>query len=580
MISLLLKLVYSALLLGIVGVAARELWTVWLDTRVYIGTFDVVSESGKDDGASQAFSQRIVAAQTILSQQVIDYQSRRSGDTPSDPTYAIPGMPALNLPPEALAGVDITVQNINVRQILTAVRRGFLEPNEVSGRVTQRPGAFLAAVEWPQAPRPAGGAPALTKFLVPSRATAQEEAAYIACSISWARAASSDAKFAAIPRTQFCDFAAALTDLYALEDAASTPEGLDEKGLQVVRKHAATLRSHYEDNHVLPGIYRLRADLLELLPEKKRTQDELIEAQEARVRYAMLSSELQGLPEQEKRMAALAIARPAILLDNGKLKDPPENWAGVLKRHIVEIGAAAGSTGLILDSVGNPTATGFIVAPGVMMTTSYVSNALRVSKTEPSKPAKPPTLCLGPSAANCAPSLELGDVIYPKETTDSPLVLIELHGHDQVLQPPLSVADPLPAPNDIIGSYVHVIGYPVRDPRMPEEFMKRLLGETDGKKRLMPGRVLAVGSSMSIYPVGDTTVLTTDISTTGGVGGGPLIDLKSGKVIGVAHSGSWKGDRGKFAYSVPIPRAVIDIINQRTRGTQDSQAVPGKQSNN
>jgi Trypsin-like peptidase domain len=165
-------------------------------------------------------------------------------------------------------------------------------------------------------------------------------------------------------------------------------------------------------------------------------------------------------------------------------------------------------------------------------------------------------------------------MIYPKERDESPLVLIELRGHDPVLQPPLSVADPLPGPNEVVGSYVYVIGYPVRDARMPDEFIKRLLGETDGQKRLMPGRVLAVGSSMSIYPVGNTTVLTTDISTSGGAGGGPLIDLKTGKVIGVAHSGFWKGDRGKFAYSVPIPRAALDIINQRTRGAQDAHGNP------
>jgi hypothetical protein len=123
----------------------------------------------------------------------------------------------------------------------------------------------------------------------------------------------------------------------------------------------------------------------------------------------MLNSELQGLPEQEKRMAALAIARPAILLDNGKLKDPPKNWSGVLKRRTVEIGAATDSTGLILDSAGNPTATGFIVAPGVMMTTWYVSQALRPRKAEPSTPTKSPRLCLGQSATNCGTSLDLGD---------------------------------------------------------------------------------------------------------------------------------------------------------------------------
>jgi hypothetical protein len=138
MMSLLLKIVYSALLIGLVGVAVRELWTVWLDPRVYIGKFDVVTESGEDSEKSDAFAKRIVAAQTILAQQLTDYQSRNSANTPSDTTYAISGMEPLLLPPEALAGIDITVQNVNLRQLLSVVRRNFLAPNEVSGQVTAR----------------------------------------------------------------------------------------------------------------------------------------------------------------------------------------------------------------------------------------------------------------------------------------------------------------------------------------------------------------------------------------------------------------------------------------------------------
>jgi S1-C subfamily serine protease len=317
-------------------------------------------------------------------------------------------------------------------------------------------------------------------------------------------------------------------------------------------------------------------------PKKKRTQDELVEAQEARVRYAMLSSELQALPEEEKRMAALALARPAILLDNGKLKDPPENWAGVLKRYTAEIGASAGSTGLVINS-DRTVGTGFIVAPGVMMTARHVIDAaLHSPNAEASMPAKPSNLCLGSSAANCIASLELGDVLYPKEKEESRIALVELRGHDPDLQPPLSITDPPPAPNEVVGNYVYVIGYPFRVGPMPEDFVKRLLGQVDGQSRLMPGRVLAFGSVPGIESHGNT-VFTTDISTTSGTGGGPLIDLKTGKVIGVSYAGVWKGERGKFAYAAPIPRAALDIINQRNRGAPEAQGsapLPGKQPGN
>jgi hypothetical protein len=50
--SVIAKLVYSGLLLSLSGVMLRELWTVWFDTTIYIGRFDVVSDTGKDDSAS------------------------------------------------------------------------------------------------------------------------------------------------------------------------------------------------------------------------------------------------------------------------------------------------------------------------------------------------------------------------------------------------------------------------------------------------------------------------------------------------------------------------------------------------
>jgi hypothetical protein len=81
--SIIAKLVYSMLLLGLAGVLLRELWTVWFDTTIYIGRFDVVSETGKDDSASALFPKRIVSAQAILAQQFNDYQTRRAADPPS-----------------------------------------------------------------------------------------------------------------------------------------------------------------------------------------------------------------------------------------------------------------------------------------------------------------------------------------------------------------------------------------------------------------------------------------------------------------------------------------------------------------
>jgi hypothetical protein len=157
----------------------------------------------------------------------------------------------------------------------------------------------------------------MTKFLVPSQQTEQDAATYIASSIMWARVKAKLPEEVEFSRAQFCDFSIAPNDLYSLAESASRPSGLSAKDVPLVRKLAMQLRAHYGAAQVFPQIYRLRADLLDLLPDSERKQNELIDAQEDRVRFAMLSPEIAKLDESEKRYVALAMARPAIPVEKG-----------------------------------------------------------------------------------------------------------------------------------------------------------------------------------------------------------------------------------------------------------------------
>jgi hypothetical protein len=154
--------------------------------------------------------------------------------------------------------------------------------------------------------------------------------------------------------------------------------------------------------------------------------------------------------------------------------------------------------------------------------------------------------------------------------------------HDIVVYPPLPLAEPLAPTNTLIGQYAFVIGYPFHDDRrMPAEFTKHLLGEQDGHKRLMPGRILAFGQARpsgvvgphGVHPGAD--VFATDISTSGGTAGAPLVDLATGRVIGVSYAGQWKDERGKFAYAEFIPKGAIAVI-RRSRGEADQPSTEPK----
>ena len=575
--EMILRVAYSVVLVALSGVLLRELWTVWMDPQVYVGQFEVVSESAEEKETGANFAKRIVNSQAVMSRQIAEYQSRGGTDAPTDITYLLGDSDVLKLPPAALEGIDITIQSVNLREVLSAVRKQFRAPNEVHGHVTIRPGSVLTAVEWPHAPRFATNENSVAHFITPSRATPQESAGYVACSILWARAAAAEARMRTFSRAQICDFATALDDLYALGATASQPAGLSDAEAALVRVRAAQLRTHYSGapaGGVFPELYRLRADLLDLLPEKSRTQEELVQAQEDRLRYAMLSPTLRDLPDDQKRLTALALARPAIQLTS-PLR-PPQNWSMLLTHHESTIRTIAASTGLVVTPDGSPVGTGFIVAPGLMLTASFVVDRIRETKGSAPNQQKPARLCLGLSAKDCEPSFEIGSEAFRDET--AMVSLLELPGHDPLESPPLSFLTPLPEANAMTGRYAFVVGYPFRDDRMPKGFLDQLLGQDDGRKRVMPGRILAFGPSTSRARLESTraATFTTDISTTVGTGGGPLVDLSAGLVIGVSYGGEWRGERGKFANANPLPAGAIDLIRQRTHGQADATAQSPK----
>lgn len=572
--DVILKLVYSAVLLGLSGILIRELWTVWADPQVYVGRFEVVSETGEGSETGAIFAKRIVSGQAVMARQITEYQSRSGDEAPTDATYLMPGTEFLKLPPEALEGIDITIQNVNVRELMNAVRKRFRAPNEVRGHVTMREGSVLTAVDWPRAPRISDGKSSMAQFITPSRPTAQESAAYVACSILYGRASAAEPRISAFSRAQICDFATGLNDLYALGATASQPAGLTADESAIVRMRARQLRGHYGSGAVFPELYRLRADLLDLLPEQGRTQGELVDAQEDRLRYAMLSPKLRDLPEEEKRFTALALARPAVLLESPL--PAPDNWSRILTRHEAAVRATAASTGLLVRADGMPVGTGFIVAPGLVMTATFVLDQIKPANGKKTTVERSSgRLCLGVSAEKCEPALSIGADLFRDEAAQ--IAIAELADHDPIDHPPLPLLAPLPEANTLTGRYAFVVGYPFRDARMPKAFVDRLLGKDEGRKRVIPGRILAFGPDRS-GPSGvernQSQVFTTDMSTSGGTGGAPLVDISTGTVMAVSYAGMWRGERGKFSYARPIPSAALELVNRRTRGETDAGAKP------
>ena len=102
-----------------------------------------------------------------------------------------------------------------------------------------------------------------------------------------------------------------------------------------------------------------------------------------------------------------------------------------------------------------------------------------------------------------------------------------------------------------VDDFVVTIGYPARDPRVPDQqLVKRIFGDVYEKKRLAPGQITEVG-------VED---LQHDCSTLGGNSGSPVISLKTGEAVGLHFSGLFLESN----FAVPAPK-VLELLQKVQR---------------
>lgn len=114
------------------------------------------------------------------------------------------------------------------------------------------------------------------------------------------------------------------------------------------------------------------------------------------------------------------------------------------------------------------------------------------------------------------------------------------------LAKPIPLAEAV-SPDD----FVVTIGYPARDPRVPDQrLVQRIFGDVYEKKRLAPGQVTDVGPEE----------LQHDCSTLGGNSGSPVINLKTGEAVGLHFSGLFL--ESNFAVTAPKVRELLGKVQR------------------
>ena len=277
----------------------------------------------------------------------------------------------------------------------------------------------------------------------------------------------------------------------------------------------------------------------------RRSDAELAEESADLVRTEVL--EIPPSPEMlehaiELESIALRRERPVLSIRDDQAElvfiDPADSeiWQARLTRATPFLDAAIRAVGRIelsggrLDWVG----TGWLVAENILVTNRHVANEFAFRKGQGF------TFRLGNDGPMRAavdfiqefnnPKTLLFKLVRPIHIEEEPgpdvsFFEVELTGGDPKIAKPIELAaEPLETEN------VATIGYPAYDSRIPEpELMERLFGKAYNKKRLAPGGVTRVEQTRILH----------NCTTLGGNSGSVVLDLDTGKALGLHFSGSF-----------------------------------------
>lgn len=129
-----------------------------------------------------------------------------------------------------------------------------------------------------------------------------------------------------------------------------------------------------------------------------------------------------------------------------------------------------------------------------------------------------------------------------------------------------SLASPIPLIDAPVATkLVATIGYPAFDSRIPEpDLMNRIFGNLYDSKRLSPGAVTKVGETNLLH----------NCTTLGGNSGSVVLDLESGRALGLHFSGSFL--KSNYAVRADVVQKILSDIQSgvRRREVSTSRARP------
>jgi hypothetical protein len=181
--------------------------------------------------------------------------------------------------------------------------------------------------------------------------------------------------------------------------------------------------------------------------------------------------------------------------------------------------AAANATAKILPGPDNPNlfiGTGFLIGPRALALTDFIANE------------KPRFAVFGDKRV-------VIEEVVGATNDDRHAALVRIAPAEQA---PLKLRWALPE----VGTRIAVIGHPLITFTPTIVTLAAFTTYPTGEKMIMPGIIVSV----------EETKLTYECWTMAGVAGGPILDLATGEVIGIHHSGKYEGGAKKLGFGVPV----------------------------
>ena len=260
--------------------------------------------------------------------------------------------------------------------------------------------------------------------------------------------------------------------------------------------------------------------------------------------------------------------RPVYLVQDSEFDVPPDDFPNSDEIK-ARVGAAEATLERIIPSVGRVDVrnhrldwlgTAWMVAPGVAVTNRHVAeevaqrdNGNFVFRSFSGAPPVSATVDWRHEFQRGTESrFRVEEVIWiePPESVDVALLRLTDQGEAGDAQPPVVELMTDDLGDDVVGDWVAVIGYPAFDSRNDQADQQRIFDGIYNVKRLAPGKVTARRGA---------DVLNHDSTTLGGNSGSVVVDLDSGKAVGL-HFGGLEGERNDAVQAPRLQRILAERL--------------------